>query len=66
MFRYQYYNGYIEILENSLLLELKKDIEKDFIESKLEYYQYKQLLNKINNKLKLNNNSSENRYIAKI
>lgn len=52
--RYQYYSGYIEILNGDILYELKKDIEKDYNEGNLEYSQYKSLIERLNKKIKLN------------
>ena len=52
--RYQYYSGYIEILNGDILYELKKDIEKDYNEGILEYSQYESLIKRLDKKIKLN------------
>ena len=52
--RYQYYSGYIEILNGDILYELKKDIEKDYNEGILEYSQFKSLIKRLDKKIKLN------------
>jgi hypothetical protein len=54
MFRFLYYKGYIEILDTDMLLELKKDINKDYKQGKLEPHQFQYLEEKL--QLKLNNN----------
>ena len=52
--RYQYYSGYIEILNGDILYELKKDIEKDYNEGILEYSQYESLIKRLDKKIKQN------------
>ena len=52
--RYQYYSGYIEILNGDILYALKKDIEKDYNEGILEYSQYESLIKRLDKKIKLN------------
>ena len=52
--RYQYYSGYIEVLNGDILYELKKDIEKDYNEGILEYSQYESLIKRLDKKIKLN------------
>lgn len=51
MFRFLYYKGYIDILEVDMLLELRKDIEKDYKEKIIEKHQYKYLIEHIDKKL---------------
>ena len=51
MFRFLYYKGYIEILDIEMLLELKKDVAKDYKSGNLEHHQYEYLTTEINKKL---------------
>lgn len=55
MFRFLYYKGYIETLNVSMLLELQKDIENDYIQEIIEPHQYEYL----NKKLKENLNKKK-------
>lgn len=51
MFRFLYYKSYIEILDTHMLLELKQDIEKDYVNEVIEPHQYEYLSKKIKEKL---------------
>lgn len=47
MFRFLYYKGYIDILDEEMLLELKKDIYSDYKKGILEPHQYEYLNEKL-------------------
>lgn len=51
MFRFLYYKGYIETSNVAMLLELKKDIETDYINEIIEPHQYEYLNKKIKENL---------------
>lgn len=47
--RFQYYKGLIDMLDYDMLCELKKDIETDVLEDRLNSFLAIKLLNEISN-----------------